>query len=102
MCQTWAHIETVQLGCDSNPKPRLGLGPTVFSLKAHTLFQNLMKLRFLMSHPRRNSVGDRVIIKKWIYLESNTLQRKSVGHLRRQEALKYGVVSFYGVGNVIG
>ena len=47
-------------------------------------------------------MGDRVIVKKWIYLETNTLQRKNVGHLRRQEALKYGVVSFYGVGNVIG
>ena len=52
-----------------------------------------------MSHPRRNSVGDKVIVKKWIYLETNTLQRKNVGHLRRQEALKYGMVSFYGVGN---
>ena len=102
MCQTWAYIETVQLRWDSNPKPRLGLGPTVFSLKSHIWSQNLVKLRFLMSHPRRNSVGDRVIVKKWIYLETNTLQRKNVGHLRRQDALKYGVVSFYGVGNVIG
>ena len=58
-----------------------------------------MKLRLFASHYRRNSVGDKVIVKKWIYLETNTLQRKNVGHLRRQEALKYGMVSFYGVGN---
>ena len=45
---------------------------------------------------------DQVIGKKWIYLDRNTFYRWSVGHLRRQEALKYGVVSFYGVGNVIG
>ena len=32
----------------------------------------------------------------------NTFHRQSMDHLRRQEALKYGVVSFYGVGNVIG
>ena len=36
-----------------------------------------MKLRFLMSHHRKNSVRDRVIGKKWIYLESNTLQIES-------------------------
>ena len=28
-----------------------------------------MKLRFLMSHHRKNSVRDKVIGKKWIYLE---------------------------------
>ena len=32
----------------------------------------------------------------------NTLHRKSMGHLRRQETRKYGVVSFYGLGNFIG
>ena len=41
-----------------------------------------MKLRFLMSHQRKNSVRDKVIGKKWIYLERNTLHRQSVGHLR--------------------
>ena len=34
-----------------------------------------------MSHLRNNSVRDKVINKKWIYLERNTLH--SVGHLRR-------------------
>ena len=40
-------------------------------------FQGLMKLRFLMSHCRKNSVRDKVIGKKWIYsdIESSTLQR---------------------------
>ena len=32
-----------------------------------------MKLRFLMSHCRKNSVRDKVMGKKWIYLERNTL-----------------------------
>ena len=34
-----------------------------------------MKLRFLMSHHRKNSVRDKVIGKKWIYLERDTLHR---------------------------
>ena len=34
-----------------------------------------MKLRFLMSHHRKNSVRDKVIGKKWVYLERNTLHR---------------------------
>jgi len=38
-----------------------------------------------MSHCRKNSVGDEVIGKKWIYVERNTLYGQSVGHLRRQE-----------------
>ena len=48
-----------------------------------------------MSHGRKNSVTDKVIGKKWIYLEKNTFHRQSVGHLRRQEAPGYGAVSFY-------
>ena len=42
-----------------------------------------MKLRFLVSHHRKNSVRDKVVRKKWIYLERNMLHRQSVGHLRR-------------------
>ena len=42
-----------------------------------------MKLRFLMSYHRKNSVRDKVIGKKWIYLERNTLHRQSVGHFKR-------------------
>ena len=43
-------------------------------------FQDLMKLRFLMSHCRKNSVRDKVIRETWIYSERNTLHRQSVGH----------------------
>ena len=34
-----------------------------------------MKLRFFMSHHRKNSVRDKVVGKKWIYLERSTLHR---------------------------
>ena len=34
-----------------------------------------MNLRFVMSHHRKNSVRDKVIGKKWIYLERDTLHR---------------------------
>ena len=34
-----------------------------------------MMLRFLMSHCRKNLERDKVIGKKWIYLERNTLYR---------------------------
>ena len=55
----------------------------VFQLRSHPWFQDLMKLRFLMSHRGKNSVRDKVIGKEWTYLERNTLHRQSVGHLRR-------------------
>ena len=46
-------------GWDSNPA------------KIHsTWFQDLMKLRFLMSNHRKNSVRDKVIGKKWIYSDT--------------------------------
>ena len=35
-----------------------------------------MKLSFLMSHCRKNSVRDKVIGNKWIYLKRNTLHRQ--------------------------
>ena len=37
-----------------------------------------------MSHQRKNSVRGKVIDKKWIYLDRDTLHRQNVGHLRRQ------------------
>ena len=58
----------------------LGLKPS----QTHgTWFQDLMKLRFLMFHCRKNSVRDKVI-GKWIYsdTERSTLHRQSVGHCR--------------------
>ena len=62
-----------------------------------------LKLRFLMSHGRKNSVRDKVIGKKWIYLERNTLPRQC-GPLQRVSlaVLKFGVVSYYGMGDFIG
>ena len=39
---------------------------------------SLIKLRFLMSCHRENSVRDKVIGKKWICLERNTLHRQRV------------------------
>ena len=49
-----------------------------------TCCQDLVKLRFLVSHHRKNSVRDKVIVKKWIYSDSerSTLHRQSVGHCR--------------------
>ena len=45
-----------------------------------------MKLRFLMSHHRKNSVRDKVIGKEWIYSDSerSTFHGQSVGHHRGQ------------------
>ena len=54
----------------------------------------MLRLRLFVSQHRRNSVREKVIGKKWIYLERNTLHRHGVGHFRRLEALKYGVVGF--------
>ena len=51
------------------------LNPRSFNLTSHTWSQDLMKLRFLMAHHRKNSVRDKVIGKKQIYLERNTLHR---------------------------
>ena len=48
-------------------------------------FYFLKKLRFLMSCHRKNSLKDKVIDKKWIYLEKDTLHRQSVYHLRSLE-----------------
>ena len=49
-----------------------------------------MKLRFLMSHHRKNSVREKVIGKKWIYsdIERSTLHRQSVGHHRGRMRLQ--------------
>ena len=43
------------------------LNPLSFILRSHTCFQDLMKLRFFMSHHRKNSVSGKMIGKKWIY-----------------------------------
>ena len=87
-------IETVQLRWDLNPragtwtqpKPRLGFEPMVFLIEITHLVSKLkMKLRFLMSPCRKNSVRDKVIGKKWIYLKRYTFHRQNVVHLKRRE-----------------
>ena len=55
-----------------------------------------------MSHHRKNSVRNKVIGKKQIYLERHTLHGQRVDRLRRHEAPKCAVVSFYGLGNSTG
>ena len=63
---------------------RMGLETTWLGLEPRqthaTWFQDLMKLRFLMSHCRR----DKVIVKKWIYSDSerSTFHTLSLGHHR--------------------
>ena len=76
---------TVQLRLRPEPTGR-DLNPRTFNLRSHTWSQDLMKLRFLMSHHRKNSVRDKVIGKKFNYsdLERSTLHRQSVGHRREQ------------------
>ena len=77
--------------------------PKVFQLRADTLFQDLMKLRLLMSHCRKNSVRDKVIGKKWIYLQRDTPRTEyGPSQKARGTALKCGLVSFYRLGNFIG
>ena len=62
-----------------------------------------MKPRFLMSNRRKNSVRDKVIGKKWIYLEKKTLHSVTCGpSWKARMAPIHGVVSFYGLGNFIG
>ena len=60
--KTLTGTQTHAAGTRTRPKP------TVFQLRS----QDLMKLRFLMSHCRKNSVRDKAIGKKWTYLERNT------------------------------
>ena len=94
---TWTH----RPGWKPSQNPDWELNPPSLNWD-HTWSQDLMTLRFLMSHRRKNLVRDKVIGKKWIYLERNTLYRQSMGCLRRWEALKCDVVSVYGLGNFIG
>ena len=55
-----------------------------------------------MSHHRTNSVRDKVIVKKWIYLENNTLHGQIGPPQKVRVASKCGVFSFYGLGNSLG
>ena len=60
-----------------------------------------MKLRFMMSPCRKNSVSHSVVGKKWIYLE--TPPQTECGPFQKVRAApRYRMVSFYRVGNFIG
>ena len=54
-----------------------------------------------MSHCRKKSVRDKVVGKKWIYSERNTLHIVWAVTEGKFD-LKCGMVSFYGLGNFIG
>ena len=56
-------------GWDSNPAKTHG-----------TWFQDQVKLGFLVSHCRKNSVRDRLIGKKWIYSDTERSTLHSVGY----------------------
>ena len=79
---TWTHV--LILKPSQNPAWDLNpCGQDSNPANTHsTWFQDLMKLRPLMTHGRNNSVRDKVIGKKWVYSERSTLQRQSGGHCR--------------------
>ena len=56
-----------------------------------------MKLRFLMSHHRKNSVRDKVIGKKWIYLERNSTDRVwAISEGKRGTEIRHGLLLWTG------
>ena len=89
---------------DSTPaKTLLGTQTHMAETQTHgTWFQDLMKLWFLMSHHRKNSVRDKVVGKNWIYSDT---ERSSLHRVWPSQVanvtLKFGVVSFYRLGNFI-
>ena len=68
-------LEPTWLGLEPSQNPGWALNPHSWDsnpAKTHsTWFQDLMKLRFLMSHHRKNSVRDKVIGKKWLYSDTD-------------------------------
>ena len=74
-------LHAIRLPCDSHQTP---FGNHATQIETWTyglltesthLVQDLTKLGFLMSYHRKNSVRDKVIGNKWIYLEIRTLHR---------------------------
>ena len=47
------------------------------------LGETLKELKFFMSQHRKNAVKDKVMGKKWIYLDRHTLHRQNAVHLKR-------------------
>ena len=110
MCQylnpakTQSNARTEEARTQIQPKHRLGLAPVIFSLVSLAWCLDLLRLRFFVSHCRKNSVRDKVIGKKWIlFREKHYLQTVCEPSQRVSAvALKCGVVSYYGLGNFIG
>ena len=102
----------MQPGLKPSQNPDWDLNPCIWDLnlaKTHSLpteithlVSGLMKLRFLMSHCRKNSVRDKVMGKKWIYLERNTLHRVWAISEGEKGTGVWGLSVFIGVGSFIG
>ena len=95
--KTQSGTQTHVAGIHAQPKPYLRLELTRLDsniAKIHgTWFQDLMKLGFLMSHHRKNSVRDKVIGNKWIYsdTERSTLHRVwAIAEGESGEEMQYG------------
>ena len=63
------------LGLKPGQNPVWDSNPCGWDWNPQYWFQDLMKLRFLMSHPRKNSVRNKVIVKKWISSEIHFIDR---------------------------
>jgi len=62
-----------------------------------------MKLRFLMSHCRKNSVRDKVISKKWVYYKRETHSTDRGWAISEDEGgLEIWCGEFLWLGNFIG
>ena len=68
----------------------------------HTRFQDLMKLRVLMSRDRKHSGRGTLVGKKWIHLERNILHDKVWSILEARAASGYRIVIFYRNGSFHG
>ena len=91
---TWTHVAATWTG----PKPM------VFQLRSQTWFQDLMNLRFLISHRTSYSVRDSDRQEVDLFRSERKTLNQEYGPLQKASAvaLKSGMVSFYGLGNFIG
>ena len=81
----------LELMCwDSNPaKTRVGTLTDNILMRTTHLVSGLTEAQvfeFWLSHHRKNSVRDKVIAEKWIYLERNTFHRQECGPSQKEEA----------------
>ena len=97
-------LEPMWLGLKPSQNPAWDLNPRGWDsnpAKKHgTWFQDLMKLRFLMSHHRKNSSRDRSEV-DLLRLRGSTPHRQCRPSQRVSVALRCGGVSFYRLSNFI-